>query len=516
MCGIIAIFGKYNIKKAIDGLRTLEKRGPNCSTVIFKENEFQGFSRLSIMDLTMSGNQPMYDNNISLICNGEIYNYRELKDKYNISCVSNSDCEIILRLYKKIGIYKTIIELDGVFSFVIRDGDNIYVGRDRVGVRPLFFGIDNDCIALSSEAKAIMNNCTTNIIQFPAGSYMEFNVTNFNRRILCYNSDMYPENPIHLEASKLKNLLELSVLKRMMSDRPIGCLLSGGLDSSIVVSILSKLLPNNKLNTYSIGIKGSEDLRCARIVAEHCNTNHTEVLFTPEEGINIIPEVILALETYDITTIRASVGMYLISKYISENTDDKVIFSGEGSDEILCGYLYFHYAPTSDDLYKESQRLVRELSYYDVLRGDRCVSSNGLEIRVPFLDKDVVNYCLGLDGNVKKPLNKIEKYCLRKQFESDLPDEIVWRTKDGFSDSCSGKDKKWFEHIQDFVEKIITDEEFENSSVKFCSKEAYYYWKIYNKLFHNMKNPIPNGYWMPKWVDCNGDPSGRLLEVFEE
>ena len=301
-----------------------------------------------------------------------------------------------------------------------------------------------------------------------------------------------------------------------MSERPIGCLLSGGLDSSLITSILCNLLGSENVRTYSIGMTGSEDLKQAQKVATYLGTKHTEVLFTPEEGFNAIPDVIRDLESYDITTIRASVGMWLLAKYISEKSDDIVLYSGEGADELFCGYLYFHYAPTSYELGEESRRLIKELYLYDVLRADRCISSHGLELRVPFLDPRLTELCQSLESNMIKPFNGIEKYLLRSAFDNEeyLPDSILWRRKDGMSDGISGDSgKKWFEQIQEFVELKISDEEFEPFKTLFPSKESYYYKKLFDELFPTYQ-PVFK-YWLPKWIDCKGDPSGRLLTVFE-
>jgi asparagine synthase (glutamine-hydrolysing) len=320
---------------------------------------------------------------------------------------------------------------------------------------------------------------------------------------------------------RIKNMineyLTKAVQKRLMSERPMCCMLSGGLDSSLITSILCKLIGPENVSTYSIGIEGSEDLRYARIVAEHLGTKHTEVTFTPEEGFAAIPDVIKDLESFDITTIRASVGMWLLAKYISKNTDDIVVLSGEGADELLMGYLYFHYSPTIYEAKNESLRLINELYIYDVLRVDRCISSHGLEPRVPFLDRDFVNLCITISSEIKVPKNGIEKYLLRKAFEIDyLPHEVLWRRKDGWSDSISGSSgKKWYEQIQEFIEPIISDEEFETVSTNFISKEAYYYKKIFNETFPPSFRPDYK-YWLPKWVDHGGDPSGRKLQIFKD
>jgi asparagine synthase (glutamine-hydrolysing) len=262
-------------------------------------------------------------------------------------------------------------------------------------------------------------------------------------------------------------------------------------------------------------MEGSIDLRYAREVSSFLGTVHTEVMFTPEEGIQAIPEVIRDIESYDITTIRASVAMWMLAKYISKYTEDKVILSGEGSDELFCGYLYFHYAPSTEELERESSRLVDRLYEYDVLRADRCVSSHGLELRVPFLDKNMIELCLSIPGNMKSPQNKMEKHLLRTSFlDSFLPENVLWRRKDGMSDGVSGLNKKWYEHIQEYVDTIISDNEYEQYQNQFPNKEAYYYKKLYDNQFPTYQPKYE--YWLPKWVEHGGDPSGRNLTVFNE
>lgn len=515
MCGIIAVFN-HNPTTCLDqtlkGFDKLNNRRPDCSSIITNEKEFIGFKRLSINDLTTLGSQPMIEGDVAMVCNGEIYNHLAISNNHELHCLSRSDCEVILRLYIKLGIKETIKNLYGVFAFIIRDGDMVYAVRDRIGVRPLFSGITKDNnFAFASEAKALISYCS-NIKQVPPASIFTLKIST-NETTL----EKYYNLPNTIGSSFFNDMLKEKLINavetRLITDRPVGCLLSGGLDSSVIAAILNKYLPG-KFNTYSIGMEGSEDLRCARIVADYLKTNHTEVIFTAKEGFDIIPSVIFALESFDITTIRASVGMYLLAKYISQNTQDKVIFSGEGSDELLCGYLYFHSAPSSEELSAESLRLVNNLYLYDILRGDRCVSSNGLELRVPFLDQQFAEYCLEIPGDIRKPQAGIEKFILRASFEDWLPKEIAWRTKDGFSDSVSGPKKKWFEQIQEFVEKLISDSEYKPFSSKFPTKESYYYWKIYNGFFPGFSNPIPE-YWMPKWVDSK-DPSGRVLKVYKD
>lgn len=516
MCGILTILtsseeSKETLEKIKEGFEVLKKRGPDNYVFEMTSKSIYGFTRLSIIDTTDAGNQPFISNNITMFCNGEIYNHKKLEDEFQLECNSKSDCECILELYKKFGFFKTVNLLDGVFAIVIIDGNNMYFARDRIGVRPLFYGITpSGNIALASVAGVISDYCTE-VKNIKPGI---FRYNKLSQRITTQEYD-YPSYQIFGVGiyKKIKDSLTNAVQKRLMTDRNMCCMLSGGLDSSLITSILCKLMGPDKVRTYSIGMEGSIDLKYAKTVSSYLGTTHTEVVFTPEEGFAVIPQVIRDLETYDITTIRASVGMWLLSKYITENTDDIVIFSGEGSDELLLGYLYFHYAPSAEEANKESIRLVDELYKYDVLRADRSVSSHGLEVRVPFLDKEFVNLCKTMPLDIKIPINGIEKYTLRKSFEEGyLPDEVLWRRKDGYSDGVSGTGKKWYEQIKEFVEDIISDEEYYNSSILFPSKEAYYYKKLYDEMFPTYR-PVYE-YWMPKWVECNGEPSGRILDVY--
>lgn len=519
MCGILAILIKNeeteeNILKMREGFEVIKKRGPDNDIFEVSENYIYGFARLSIVDLSSAGNQPFVSNNILVFCNGEIYNHKNLEEEYELHCNSSSDCECILELYKKFGFQQTINLLHGVFAVVIIDGDCIYFARDRIGIRPLFYGFtSNGNIAIASVARSLTGYCN-DVTQLVPSVYSYNKITS---QIICHNY-CYPDYNIFNSNiyNMIKDCLTMSVKKRLMTDRNMCCMLSGGLDSSLITSILCKLVGSDKVRTYSIGMEGSTDLKYARIVAEYLGTTHTEVKFTPEEGFAAIPEIIRDLECYDITTIRASVGMWLISKYISDHTEDKVIFSGEGSDELLMGYLYFHYAPSPEEANKESKRLLEQLYLYDVLRADRSVSSHGLELRVPFLDKSFVNLCLTISPDLKVPINGMEKYTLRKSFEDGyLPNEVLWRRKDGFSDGVSNSlGKKWYEQIQEFIEPLVSDEEFKTFGNNFPSKEAYYYKKLYNEIFPTYQ-PVYE-YWLPKWVKHNGDPSGRNLSIFKE
>lgn len=517
MCGILAIFCNKtpnDMDKIIERSKLLHGRGPDKSIYHTKEGEsISIFYRLCINDTSSLGDQPMECDGVKLMCNGEIYNSKELMKEYDISCKSESDCEVILHLYKKLGFTKTVSLLDGVFAIVIIDGNKVYLARDRIGVRPLHCGVTQDgYLAVSSVPECLEGWCS-GIKQFQPGICVKTTIEKPGFKFLPLSQDLVevPQNRLDTGVGVLYDVLKDAVKKRLLSDRPIGCLLSGGLDSSCVTALLCELLGAENVRTYSIGMECSTDLKYAKIVAEHFGTKHTEILFTPDEGFEVIPELIQVLGTYDITTIRASVGMYLMAKYISKNTEDIVIFSGEGSDEIMCGYLYFHNAPTALDAELESLRLIKNLHVYDVLRADRTISINGLELRVPFLDRKVVDTALSLPLSEKVPVNGYEKYALRKSFEGKLPHEVLWRRKEGFSDGVSGTKKSWYEHIQDRVESLIPDSLY--NGTRYPSKEAMYYRLLFEKYFPTYELKLE--YWMPKWSDTK-DPSGRMIEAFKK
>ena len=513
MCGILALLQQnQNFSKALD---LLKSRGPDCTKSLSINSLQFGFQRLKINDL-VTGMQPFDINDIVLICNGEIYNHQQLKSKWfsdNKVYKSASDCEVIIYLYQLLGIKQTLRLLDGVFAFVLYDKTKnlLFACRDRIGVRPLFIGDD---IAFSSEAKALEFLKYKNIYQFTPGSYMRINLdTNISQKFKFWKLPSKPNSITHYMSfdtrqkdicNHLEILLIKAVEKRLMSNRPIGCLLSGGLDSSIIAALLSK---HQTINTYSIGFENSPDLLAARKVAKHIKSNHHEVVITQQEALAAIPDVIYAIESYDITTVRASVPMYLLCKYIKKNSPDTVIFSGEGSDELLCGYLYFHLAPTDQSAFDESRRLISDIHLYDVLRADRSTASNGLELRVPFLDKDFVHFCMTLEGMYRKPFRNFEKFYLRRTFQDMLPDEIAWRRKDGMSDGISRKEKPWYSIIQDFAQKKNFTEKLPPSFPQPHTTEALYYYLEFKKHFTH----TPMTYhWMPKWSTSN-DPSGRLI-----
>ena len=443
MCGIFFLLenGEISKQRIREAFNKLEKRGPDNSTLIMENKVRIGFKRLSINDMSENANQPFSTDNISLVCNGEIYNHKVLKKKFDISTKSNSDCEVILHLYEKIGIKQTLNLLDGVFAFILYDKtkNKLYCARDRIGVRPLFYSNSKNLFAVASEAKSI-ENLGYNSKQLKGGNYIEKYIDSDKLEIKSFydipNPVIYVEKDEKIQED-MRNLLISAVKKRLMSDRPIGCLLSGGLDSSIIAALLTKY-SDTKIKTFSIGFPGSTDLKYARKVAKYIGSEHFELEISYKEGLDVIEEVIYTLESFDTTTVRASVGMYLLSKYISENFEEKVILSGEGADEILCGYLYFHNSPSSQSTCDESRKLVEQLPYFDVLRADRCTASHGLELRVPFLDRDFLDFCMSLEEileNLKNLRINITKniilerlfkiYYLKKLFGEEKRDLVM-------------------------------------------------------------------------------------------
>lgn len=539
MCGIFAYISKdkideYKYKDLVkEGLKC-QHRGPD-NTKYRMENDyiFLQFHRLCINDLSSSGDQPLThpdDFNIVLICNGEIYNHMNLADKFNIKTKSKSDCEIILHLYKKIGFEQTIKELDGVFACVLVDLTEkiVYAARDRLGVRSMYFGEDDNFnnYGFSSELKSL-HSLFKNIEQFPPGKIWDSKTKNFQTYFepsmfipkTLGKKNKISENDLEPILYNIKNLFEKAVKKRLMSERNIGCLLSGGFDSSIVAAIISKQIYPKKLNTFSIGLHGSPDLKYAKIVSDHIGSIHHEIIVSEKEMLDFLDEDIRIIETYDTTTIRASTPMLLLSNYIKKNTDIVVIYSGEGSDEASGSYLYFHNAPNYIEFAKETRRLLRDLSYFDVLRCDKSTAGAGLEVRVPFLDQDFMKYYMEINPYLKMPKTfPIEKYLLRKSFDNDdlLPQEVLWRVKEGMSDGVSSQSKGWYEIIQEHISKMYTDEEFNILKSKYTwnpplSKEALYFREVFNKYYPDRDKTIPY-YWLPKWSGNITEPSARVLD----
>ena len=514
MCGIFAFISSDEIDVEAIKLESdkLSARGPDSSKEISMKigdkNIYLAFHRLAINGLDEKSDQPMNLLNLKsiyLLCNGEIYNYKSLAKKYKIDLETNSDCEIIIHLYNKLPVDKFIRELDGVFSFVICDKDKqmILIGHDPIGVRPLYWYHTGRELALSSEMKGL-SSLNNSIDFYPPGSYSYYKMGQIMKSLNTYSYYTF-DYPLKEQLTEeriiplIQEKLEESVKKRLITDRPFGCLLSGGLDSSIIVSILVKLMGKESVRTFAIGLENSPDLLAAQKAADYLGTNHTNVIVSEEEMIQSIEDTIYQIESYDTTTVRASVPMFLLAKYIRDNTDIKVIFSGEGSDEASGSYLYFHNAPTPEDFQAECIRLLKDVRYFDVLRGDKTIAGAGLELRVPFFDKDFLRFYMSINPSLKMVRNGFEKYLLRKSYEDYLPQEIAWRRKDGFSDGVSVLDRPWY--------KII--EEYSKLNYGFTEKQLYemYYKKYYNKCM----DIIPYQ-WMPKWTEGVGEnPSGRLI-----
>ncbi len=520
MCGIF--FVKKNDGISINMVKTEflkgQNRGPDNSQFLELSNYYMGFHRLSINGLNTSSNQPFVKNGIYLICNGEIYNYKELYSFIGINPQTESDCEIIIDLYMLYPINYFIQLLDGVFAFIIYDSKkNIIISaRDPFGVRPMYYS--STFTEFSSELKQINNLTTNEINQFPPG-YYNVNGIFYRYHVL---SQYYLSSGSQFDSTErifykkiIRETLINAVKKRLLSDRPIACLLSGGLDSSLITSIVVELTKKNNIDieTFSIGLKDSTDIINARIVAKYLGTKHHEIILTENEFFDAIPIVIKAIESYDTTTVRASVGNYLISKYISNNSDAKVIFNGDGSDELTGGYLYFHKAPNNLSFDMETKNLLQNIHFFDVLRSDRSISSCGLEARTPFLDKTFVNTYLSIPLHYRREVDKIEKKLLRDSFSEYLPTEILYRKKEAFSDGVSGVDNSWYKIIENKLKNVniplVVDYNQKNLHLPPRTKEQLYYRYLFELEYPNREKIIPY-FWMPKWSNSK-DPSARTL-----
>ena len=550
MCGIFALFHSHEELSLIQQQFMLGKRrGPETSSFRKVDEGFIGFHRLAINGLDTESNQPLDIDNCTLICNGEIYNYHQLYDQlFPLVPQTNSDCEIIIHLYRKYGIDYTMHLLDGVYSFILIDNLSkmMYVARDAYGVRPLFYLKGIKTFGFASELKQLSrlyNNILryyehAEVKQFTPGVYHTYRLYNRSSPIWQFEqsvrfsqfpfSEQFPrvEYPNVLPAIRQK--FEQAIIKRVVgtSDRPIACLLSGGLDSSLVASIVSRHVEN--LETFSIGMVGGEDLQYAKKVADFLGTQHTSIELTEDAFFEAIPEVIRAIESYDTTTVRASVGNYLVSKYIAKHSQAKVIFNGDGSDELMGGYLYFGAAPNKWKFDCECKRLLNNIHSFDVLRSDRSISSNGLEARTPFLDRSWVEFYLSLDKEIRYHGDKnakMEKYLLREAFDDGtyLPREILFRKKEAFSDGVSSLQRSWYEIIDEKVEKALLDEEITDNWKELLeeykgranpptTKEQLYYRALFDIYYPNCPEVIPY-FWMPRFVKAK-DASARTLEIY--
>ena len=531
MCGIFAYLSSEKIDQVqraqLDQYANKSQhRGPDMTNgqLVLDNRGLMVFHRLCIVDVSDRGMQPFNYNDGYSICNGEIYNHQTLREKYDLELSSGSDCEVIIPVIEKIGIKQACQSLDGVFAFVVvnKNGD-VIVARDPFGVRCLYVGTNpQGDICFSSEMKSIPGDFqvrtfspgTFSVYRQEAGRYTEVESTRYYHY---HFSDRFPDNE-DVAVSQIRHFLEAAVDKRLMSDRPIGCLLSGGLDSSIIASLLCRKYqtPERRLMTFSVGLEGSVDLKYAKIVAEYLGTDHTELILTEEEMLGKIKEDIYHIESYDITTIRASTPMLTLCQHIKETTDITVIFSGEGSDEASGSYMYFHNAPDPESFQLETERLLSELHRFDVLRCDKSSAAAGLEIRVPFLDQSFLRYYMNLDPALKIPNGNIEKRMLRKAFQDILPDEVAWRVKEGMSDGVSSMKRPWFAIIQDQVKKQYSETDYQvyqNDPTPPKSNEALYYRNIFEEYYPGRGHCIPH-YWLPRWSGDTSEPSARTLSVY--
>ena len=506
MCGIVCAFElKQTSKKLRPQLLKMAKlirhRGPDWSGIYSNNKVIMAHERLAIVDPT-SGKQPLLskDKNLVLAANGEIYNHLELRKQFEdyYQFQTKSDCEVILALYKKKGA-SFLDELNGIFGFALYDvaNDSYLIARDHMGIIPLYMGWDQDgTFYVASELKALESVCSK-IELFPPGHYLDSKVGEikswYQRDWMEY--DMVKENETDIKV--LRTALEEAVHRQLMSDVPYGVLLSGGLDSSITSAIAKKYAEKRiesddkdaawwpQLHSFATGLENSPDLAAAQKVADHLGTIHHEIKFTIQEGIDAIRDVIYHLETYDITTIRASTPMYLMARAIKA-MGIKMVLSGEGADEIFGGYLYFHKAPSAKDFHEETVRKLDKLHMYDCLRANKSLAAWGIEGRVPFLDKAFMDVAMNINPK-DKMINgeRMEKWILRKAFEDLLPKSVVWRQKEQFSD---GVGYSWIDTLKELVEKEVTDKQLANAHLKFpiqtpTSKEEFYYRSIFAEHF---------------------------------
>ena len=502
MCSIFGVDGKsvpaQKLRACFD--RTVS-RGPDMSRFTEIPRGYLGFHRLAIMGLTPEGMQPFRMGSSYVVCNGELYGFRPLRQRLieeGFPIQSASDCEILLPLYKEYGVemFKT---LDAEFALILYDGENdrLIAARDPIGIRPLYYGfLPDGHIAFASEPKNLLGLCG-DILPFPPGHYW------VNGEFVRYadpaHVDQFTMQDEDHVCSKLRRLLIDGVNKRLDADAPIGFLLSGGLDSSLVCAIARQIL-DKPIRTFAIGMDiDAIDLKYARMVADYIGSDHTEVIISEKDVLEALPTVVELLGTWDITTIRASIGMYLVCKYIHENTDIRVLLTGEISDELF-GYKYTDFAPDAAAFQEEAEKRIRELHMYDVLRADRCISVNSLEARVPFGDLKFVRYAMSIDPELKMNRHQMGKYLIRKAFADCriLPDEILWRQKAAFSDAVG---HSMVSDLKSLAERTYSDQAFLEKAAKFdyCrpfTKESLLYRELFEQYYPGQAHMIAD-FWMP-------------------
>ena len=556
MCGIWALVrlkdGSIDIVKHFADFENLKHRGPDNSYFESYNNVVVGFHRLAIMDDTFSSNQPFIfedaNRTVIFICNGEIYNFKELIERYALPDTIHNDCMTVGRIYYEMAragkeddfIRFVKEEVRGEFAFMLFEFDRlknlkkVVAARDEVGIRPLYYSplmAGRNTLLFTSELKGALS-VEDKMVEFPPGSVQVYSVCAVGGVSLEeYDFSSIYRTPINSvpEEEHLKVVQKVvvdSVRRRLCADKPFAFLLSGGVDSSLVAAISAKIL-GKPIRTFCCGMSEGTDLKYARMVANHIGSNHTEVFFTPEEGLAAINDVIRTIESWDTTTVRASVGQYLVSKHIGTKTDCKVVMVGEGPDEVCSSYLFNWYAPTCEALGECANEYVKKIHYYDVKRSDRCISRWGLEARVPLLDPEFIKAYWEISPEKRMPTYKgIEKWWLREAFNGTdiLPDAVLFRKKEAFSDGISGE-KSWFQIIQEWVEDKVTNEELASAAKKYpyCTpktKEAYYYRRVFCDIFGEGRQDIIPGYWQPKWSADKKevveyiDPSARVLGIY--
>ena len=522
MCAILT-YARSDLSQSFfeEMLEKTISRGPDMSRVQKVRGGWFGFNRLSIMGLNEAGMQPFNLNGNTVVCNGELYGFKALKnylESLGYAFNSESDCEILLPLYEKLGT-KMFALLDAEFACVIYDAekDKFIAARDPIGIRPLYYGYDDEgYIIFASEPKNLVGVCDK-IMPFPPGHYYE------DGEFVCYR-DVTKVKEVSTDSleevtEKIHDKLFRGIQKRLDADAPVGFLLSGGLDSSLVCGVAAKL-SDKPIETFAIGMDiDAIDLKYAREVADYIQSNHHEVIITKDDVIGALEPVISALGTYDITTIRASIGMYLLCKWIHENTDIKVVLTGEISDELL-GYKYTDFAPSAEAFQQEAVKRISEIHMYDVLRADRCISVNSLEARVPFGDLDFASYIMSVDPAKKLNTYGIGKFLLRKAFEKDavIPHSILMREKAAFSDAVGHSLR---DDLMEYADSKYTYADYEIARKKYThatpfTKESLLYREIFEKFYPGQSHMVVD-FWMPNknWKGCNvTDPSARVLSNY--
>lgn len=521
MCSIMGYTGKdMKLEKLLEGFERTKSRGPDMSRMLETPSGALFFQRLAIMGLEESGMQPFTLGGDAVVCNGELYGFRVLKRELEAKGYrfkSDSDCELLLPLYREYGV-DMFPMLDAEFALILYDGerDQYIAARDPIGIRPLYYGkSESGKMLFASEAKNLVG-LTKEIFPFPPGHYWD------GEQFVCYRDPAAVEevcyDSLETVCGKIREKLIKGIEKRLDADAPMGFLLSGGLDSSLVCAVAAKLL-KKPIRTFAIGMKGDAiDLKYARRAAEYIGSEHTEIIIDRDTVLSSLEEVIAALGTYDITTIRASMGMYLLCRAIHRQTDVRVLLTGEISDELF-GYKYTDFAPSAEAFQREAEKRVRELHMYDVLRADRCISANSMEARVPFGDLDFVRYVMSIDPEKKLNTYGKGKYLLRRAFEGDyLPHDLLYREKAAFSDAVG---HSMVDDLKEYADLLYTEKEFRRRAEQYdfarpFTKESLLYRELFEKHYPGQAGMVAD-FWMPnrEWEGCDvSDPSARVLSNY--